>query len=242
MRNWLVAIMSMIDEQRRKYFRVKFYESIKAVAEVLQIKGKNVSLGKLFQVNLLDLSAGGTKINTYLELPVTSKPIIRISFVFEEETYELCGEIVRTAEGSKNEYGIKFIGLSEKEVQRLIISLNEHQVKKKKISRNGKLSKRLEPLVKILQLLPFAAYLVTREHAIVAANKAAKEIGVAIEEKCYLTIYKRRTVCQHCQLNQAASEDKPLSCEVVIRDQKYLAHWLHLEDGLTLHYFIIINK
>ncbi|MFS0822188.1 PilZ domain-containing protein [Bacillus sp. 1P02SD] len=98
----------------------------------------NNSLGKLknksFNGVIEDLSIGGLKFITSYEFPVKYNIIMKISFNFQDEEFELKGKIIRREDHIKGQsisYGVQFVDLSVNDIKRLNIALHNYQVKQR---------------------------------------------------------------------------------------------------------------
>jgi hypothetical protein len=227
--------------ERRSHFRVDIIDPVKAVARLVSINGAEAPVQKLIEINVRDLSAGGMKIETLLDLPTNIKIVLRVSFDFEEQHFDVLGIILRKKKlaGELKEYGVKFIGISRLEEYRLVRCLNQYKiknVKSKKSQVDLRKQKGIGPMVKMIEAMDFPAYLVTAQRVVVAANRTALAEGAHLGERCYLTVCQNKKVCSFCQIDKAQSSEDILSTQAYVRNDNRTVNWIYLENGLTLHY------
>jgi hypothetical protein len=231
----------VMNDERRAYFRVDIIESLQAVARIVSINGMQAPVQKPMGITVRDISGGGMKIESPLDLPSKAKIVVRVSFSFEEQLFNIEGVIIRkeALKDNINEYGIRFIGIPRIEENRLVRCLNQYKfknVRAKKSQIDLRKQKGIGPLLKIIEAIEVPAYLVTSQRVVVAANRAALAQGIHLGERCYQMICQNKKVCPHCRMDEAQNADDILSTEAIITDEKYYAHWIYLEYGLTLHY------
>lgn len=213
---------------------------VQVTARIYSINGKIIDEERVFPVNVLDLSSGGMRAFIAIDLPVKII-IINVNFKFEDELFTLNAQIVRKIEKENGyEYGLKFILDSPQDENRLSRCVNQYRIKSnrfKKIESDMRKQRYADCFVKMLELIKEPSCLITSHRVVVAVNKAAKEMGVNVGEQCYLTLGKQQKICPHCQLDQALKADGVVETSAVFRDRSCAALWLHLENGLAIHYY-----
>lgn len=228
-------------KERRSYFRVDIIESLQAVARLVSINGTQAPVQKLIEMNIRDLSAGGMKIEMTLDLPINMKIVIKVSFDFEDQHFDVEGFILRKKflAGNLKEYGIRFIGVPLFEENRLVRCLNQYNIKKvkaKKSQIDPRKQKGIGLLVKVMEALDVPAYLVTTQRIVIAANRVAVAKGARVGERCYQTICKNNKICPYCLIDDAPNNDDVICTEAIVQDVRQSVNWIYLENGLTLHY------
>ncbi|KPU44716.1 PilZ domain protein [Oxobacter pfennigii] len=117
----------MFDENnnRREYFRVTFPKSLCAKMSVFKI-GNNVISSGSSNVCIGDMSAGGLKFFSNINLPANSNVILEFTIAMLNEIIVLRGYVVRKIEEANGirEYGIKF-SIDEDERAVLVNVLNK---------------------------------------------------------------------------------------------------------------------
>jgi hypothetical protein len=105
--NHLCAEQSSLN--RRTFFRIDLRVPLCSSLTVVQVAGKNVSLGKA-QVCIDNIGPGGLAFLSNLEFPVAEDVLINFSIKLLNEIYELQGVIVRRINVVDNifRYGVKF--------------------------------------------------------------------------------------------------------------------------------------
>lgn len=112
--------------ERRKYFRVKLPQSLHAEMKILFIQEKEINLERNTEILIQNISPGGMKFYSYLQLPVNDSIVYGFEMKLMGADYSLVGKIVWGREFKKNifEYGVEFI-IDEKNRSELISSLFE---------------------------------------------------------------------------------------------------------------------
>lgn len=225
----------------RKDFRIKFLEPIEGKAKVLCIGDKKLTQDKYIMLDILDLSAGGLRIQSKLDLPDDTKIFMEIAFEVEEELFEFSGHIIWKERAHHTfQYGLQFVGITELERERLVATLNQYQVQKSKTASHNSASninrrKNLQPLIKYINTLAQPIYLVTEEYDIIDFNRAAENIGCEYDEKCYSAIFKQKKPCPFCKLNLATHSSDPIKKDVEIEEDKHSLSWFYLGQGVFLN-------
>ena len=234
-----------LTHERRRHFRVYFTTPLEASATLVSINNNDVNIGKSILITIIDLSAGGISFKAALNMPVETKTVLNIQFRFEDEHFIMQGCLIwKSSNGSHSEYGLEFIDLSPQEEQRLVKCLNQNQMRKtssKKSQFNlgkGKISNNIAE--KVIEILPYPAFLVSADRVVIKANKAANELAInPVGEKCHLTVKEKNTICSYCQVDEMIQNEEIVCGPQVIKikNKKYLPYWYYLEDRLFIHYF-----
>ena len=121
-------------EDKRKSFRVKCKEPICTRISIIKVNNKTVTTGT-GNICLEDISSGGLKFLSGLNMPVSAGMIIEFKLLIAEELTAFHGYIVRKSELDNGvfRYGIKFIN-DVAENERPIRKLNE-------LNQNGNINK-----------------------------------------------------------------------------------------------------
>jgi hypothetical protein len=228
-------------EDKRTQFRVDLVRPVKGTAELVSINGQRSHLKKNLPLSILDLSAGGMNVETPLDLPINVKMVFRVSFEFDDEPFEVSSELIRKNDyGDKKEYGAKFIDLSSKDEQRLVMCLNHYKIRQSKeqkiLEKNTELEE-IHLLSKMLEALPGPAFIINKRRVILGLNTLAKNFGVRLGGRCHMAVGKSKRKCRCCRLEYARKVTRIIEEETVVFDGKYRASWLYLDYGLCLHYF-----
>lgn len=107
-------------ENRRDNFRLRINKK-DSLMEVLKVGSINVNQHDYCEI--VDISAGGVGIISYLDLPLKQKVYVRVHFHLNDEVFSLNGRIVRKIERINRSsflYGIQFLNLSTRDENRLI--------------------------------------------------------------------------------------------------------------------------
>ncbi|ADC50897.1 protein with PilZ signaling domain [Alkalihalophilus pseudofirmus OF4] len=113
--------------RREESFRYEFSEPLKSTFKIIRISDANVE-SKEGEMYILDISAGGVKMNTHLELPDPNKAKVEVEVELQlaEKNLDVQGEIVwKKPFGRSYHYGIDF-SITETESQELIKILKGH--------------------------------------------------------------------------------------------------------------------
>ena len=233
-------------EERRVHFRVDMVQEIHGKAKILSVNDQEMAMEKALEISILDLSGGGLRAIIPLNLPVQFKIILNVSFELKNEPFYFYAQVLRKNEkNGKFEYGMKFLHSSFRDEDRLVRSLNQYKlehVKQNRSQNDLRRQKYIGSLVKILEAFPEPAYLVTYRRIVVAANKAAQAKGIKLGERCHQTICQHRTVCPHCRMDESITSEGIVSRDAMVLGTDCLVHWLNLEEGLILHYFIKVAQ
>jgi len=113
----------------------------------------------------------------------------------------------------------------------------------------------------LMDSLPYPAMLIRKDRRIIAANEAAKKIGVEVASFCWDTFGKRASIpeeareyyekenavpaegikCTFCSANEALISQKPINKEIPDGNIIYDTFWIPITDEIFLHYAIIRN-
>ncbi len=143
---------NLLGKERRQNFRLPLFPPIEGTAQIKSIDDKPAALDKDFQLTILDVSAGGLKVKTPLDLEASKHTImLQVDFGLEEFSFNIHGQIIRR-EG-KDIYGIKFTDLSPKDERSLVRCLYKVERKKKRIykAQRQESEKVKNPILKILE-------------------------------------------------------------------------------------------
>lgn len=115
---------------------------------------------------------------------------------------------------------------------------------------------------KLLDTIPYAAMIISRERIVTAANKAALDIGVKVgsfcwdsfgklvsipaEDKEYFEKNKKPpkegTRCYFCEAEEALSSQETANVKVEVGGTLWDTYWVPLNEELYLHYAIDITE
>ncbi len=209
--------------------------------DIKEEKPPKIDKEKTIPLSILDLSAGGMKITSPLDLPVKSKIKFLIQFEIESEKFEVYCELLRKEQiGNEKEYGVKFLQLAIKEEIRLVRNLNMLKIKQSKFIDNQNLIFKetidIEKIVEVIEIMPGIAFILNPHRVVIAANKIALNKKMIIGDRCYIALNKNKKICTDCQIDKAQDLERMLTLKSTIFDQPCLKHWLHLGKGITLHY------
>lgn len=228
-------------EQNRRYFRVVLIEQLSCRAKLLQVNDTKVITGKYLNCLIINLSGGGARLKTPVDLPFTVSYILGFSFQIEGEYFSLQGMIRWKKKLDPDYYyGVEFVDILEHDRERLIQCLNAYEFKKARVITQSKSPKspNTTAMGKIIEALPYPAYLIARNHTVVAANKAAMKFNLVFGEQCYLTIYGNKSICPFCKMELSSQDDGIVTAKnVLLHGKKFTANWLHIDGDLFLHYF-----
>lgn len=119
----------IIEEERRRFFRINFAQLLEADMTILQIKGKSANVGNT-KVVIKDIGPGGLCFVSNIKLPVRRDIILQ--FITELLGKEIkvygCPVWAEEVEGNLHEYGMEFT-FDENERMALTRVLNQLQVK-----------------------------------------------------------------------------------------------------------------
>jgi len=119
-------------ENRRRFFRIKFYQLLEADMTILEIKGKKLDLGKA-KVLVKDMGAGGLCFISNIKLPVEKHFTLQFTTCLLGQEIKLNGVLAwgDRLEGNLYIYGVEFV-IDEMERMELIKVLNQVQIKMRK--------------------------------------------------------------------------------------------------------------
>lgn len=226
-------------KERRQDFRLPLFPPVEGTAQIKSIDDQPTPVDKDFPLTILDVSAGGLKVKTPLDLEASKHTImLQVDFGLEEFNFNIRGQIIRRED--KDVYGIKFTDLSPKDEKSLVRCLYKVERKKKRLYKMQRLEKEdvKNPIVKIIEAIPYACFLLNSERKIIAVNQFAERLGYLTGDICHKAIFDRDTPCLFCKLHASREIDRIVKLE--IRPQKtnrQVAHWLYLNNGIYLHYF-----
>ncbi|WP_045518449.1 PilZ domain-containing protein [Neobacillus niacini] len=119
---------------RRDNFRLRINMK-DSLLEVLKVGSINVNQHDYCEI--VDISAGGVGIISYLDFTLKQNVYVRVHFYLNEEAFSLNGRIVRKIERiNRNSflYGIQFLNLSTKDENRLIKEIVALENQRRKMS------------------------------------------------------------------------------------------------------------
>jgi len=147
------------------------------------------------------------------------------------------------------------------DIFKLLPSAVEKVVRERKLRESLRESARLNDL--LLNNFPHPAILVRKDRKVVAANRIAQEIGVRINDPCWLGLghgeylsedHKRflkehpdsdppaGTQCTFCLADQAFAAGRPTNVlELKALDRVWDTWWIPIDDNICLHYAIDIT-
>jgi hypothetical protein len=186
---------------------------------------------------ILDVSAGGLKVKTPLDLEIVKHTILlQVDFGLEEFNFNVHGQVIRKEQ--QDTYGIRFTDLSPKDERRLVSCLYKVERRKSLASQIPRVETFKNPILKIIDVIPYASFLLNGDRKVVAINQLAERLGYCSGEICHKTIFESDVPCTYCKLHASRDIDRIVKLE--IRPEKknpQVAHWLYLNNGLYLHYF-----
>jgi len=121
---------AMLDDQRRKLFRIDLPSPLESVLEVIEIDGKKVNVNST-KVLIKNIGPGGLCFVSNIKFPVKNDVVLQFTFQLLGQEIVVSGYIVwskKEEEDNLYEYGIKFI-MDESERASLIRILNQVQIK-----------------------------------------------------------------------------------------------------------------
>ncbi|SMB87685.1 hypothetical protein SAMN00017405_1743 [Desulfonispora thiosulfatigenes DSM 11270] len=225
----------------RKDFRIDFLEPLEAKAILISIGQTKLNLDKCIPIKILNLSCGGIKAESLLDVPMENQIIAKIVFEFENHSYQVHGQFVwKENQYNRLFYGINFIGLTPLEEERLRTALNNYQAQKIQQNQKMKIHKinmrrNLKPLIRLIKALPQPVFLVTEDRKIVDFNFAAQKQGCLLEGTCYKNVWDRPDPCPFCQLKKAKDLTHFLDLNLPVEEEEYFIRWFYLGDGVYYH-------
>ncbi|HET7627877.1 MAG TPA: PilZ domain-containing protein [Bacillales bacterium] len=116
-------------KNRRKYHRIDLTEKS---CEVKLLDTENPVLkdriNEVVKGEIANISIGGIKLNSKMDIPVKDDVFIEMNFDLQEEAFCLKGLIVRKEAQVKEShvgYGVQFVGMTESDQQRLGVAINQ---------------------------------------------------------------------------------------------------------------------
>jgi len=114
--------------------------------------------------------------------------------------------------------------------------------------------------IALMDSLPYPAMLIRKDRKIIAANKAAKEVGVEVGSFCWDTFGQRASIsdenreyfeknnaippegikCTFCRADEALVSQEPINKKIPAGDVTYDTFWIPLMDEVYLHYAIVL--
>ena len=106
--------------KRDDSFRYVFDKPLDALFRIERVDGDEVTTSE-GNARIIDISPGGVKLNTELEIPKTEKKDIElsVSFTLNEIAFEVTGEVVWKKEAAGFDYGLDLL-ISEEERESLV--------------------------------------------------------------------------------------------------------------------------
>jgi len=96
-------------DKSRKYFRVKFFQSVCAKLKILTINNMTVDASSAFAC-VKNIGLGGLKFSNHLDFPIDPAVTYNFNLTLLGHEFDLRGKIVRTIEKEdRPEYGVEFI-------------------------------------------------------------------------------------------------------------------------------------
>ncbi|MFD1780114.1 PilZ domain-containing protein [Fredinandcohnia salidurans] len=133
LKNELTIVKKTSPKEKRNTYRL----NLPPIESIFTLKDfSNHSLGKLrdknFTGEIVDISIGGLKFFSSYEFPVKYNIMLKISFNFFGEEFNLKGKIIRREDhvkGQATSYGVEFVDLTVRDITRLNIALHNYQAK-----------------------------------------------------------------------------------------------------------------
>lgn len=119
-------------EERRKLFRIKFFQLLEGGLTILELRGRKVNVGNT-KVLIKDIGPGGLCFIANVKFPVKKDIALQFTINLLDKEIKVYGYLVWTEEIDCNlqKYGVKFT-IDENERMDLIRILNEVQIKMRK--------------------------------------------------------------------------------------------------------------
>lgn len=226
--------------EKRLQFRVDMINAVPATAKIYSINARRIEEERKLSIKILDLSSGGMRALIPIDIPINII-VINIIFEFENELFNINAEVIRkTFKDDGYEYGLKFIYNTPRDENRITRYLNQYKIKYirfKKIELDLRKQKYVGCFVKVLEIIKEPAFLITSHRIVVSTNEIAREQGIRLGDRCYITVGKRHSICPYCRLEEALKADHKIEEDVTLNEKTWMAGWLHLEDGLVIHYY-----
>lgn len=114
----------------RKFLRIRTKEPLSGSARIIRFCGKSVQTGTA-PVNIHDISSGGLKFTSRLQIPADPSLILEISLMQDGTLHCMQGYIVRggKSSGSMYEYGFCFLK-QDKGLRNALIKLFSERIRK----------------------------------------------------------------------------------------------------------------
>ncbi len=123
--------MTYVGRERREHERIQFQHPLYAKLMIHSLGRREVHSEKFAPIYIQDISAGGLRFISDLDLPDERKILYLFETKILDQTLKLDGEILRKSEGeSFFEYGARFI-IDKEEQESLLCLLNTLTVKLK---------------------------------------------------------------------------------------------------------------
>lgn len=124
------AIMPL--EERREYFRLKFYQLLKADLRILKIRDKKMNVGNT-KILIKDIGPGGLRFVSNIKFPLEREFTLEFETTLLNKPIKTYGSPVWLEETEDNfyQYGVKF-SIDEEDREELMKILYEIQINKKK--------------------------------------------------------------------------------------------------------------
>ncbi|MCT8137659.1 EAL domain-containing protein [Anaerobacillus sp. CMMVII] len=99
----------VVQNNRRKFYRIEFKHRLRADMTIVNLGGKNVTLGTT-KVLIENISGGGLRFFTNVRLPVRSDLILNFKLKLNNQSIDLLGSLVWTKEvdNELHQYGLEF--------------------------------------------------------------------------------------------------------------------------------------
>lgn len=125
------TLVTLREENRRKFFRIKFTQLLEADLTILEIRGKAVNVGNT-KVLVKNIGPGGVCIISNIKFPIEKNIILELITELIEVNLRVYGYIVwgKEIENNLYEYGVEFT-IDENEREDLVKVLNQVQIKMK---------------------------------------------------------------------------------------------------------------
>lgn len=118
-------------ENRRQHERILFQYPLFAKLMFNYFGRKPVSTKKYAPIYIRDMSAGGLRFSSHLDLPIDKKILYLFETTLLDQTLKIDGELLRKEENKTFfEYGVRFI-IDKQEQDSLLVLLNTLTVKLK---------------------------------------------------------------------------------------------------------------
>lgn len=227
----------MVGKERRQNFRLPLFPPLEGTAQLKSIDDQSIPIDKSLPLTILDVSAGGLKVKTPLDLELAKHSImLQVDFGLEEFNFNVHGQVIR--KDNQDTYGIKFTDLSPKDERSLVRCLYKVERRKSRYYKMQRAENLRNPVLKIIEAIPYACFLLNGDRKIVAINQLAERMGYCTGEICHKAIFESDVPCTFCKLHASRDIDRIVKLEIrPEKKNRQVAHWLYLNNGLYLHYF-----